>query len=96
MININDQIEIIRDLAEEYKLSEKGWKIVPNIQIFKASQYENFDIVVAIVFSPLLNQRKKKKYESIVYTLFKDFDSRSKLCKLSELFQKHCYIDNCQ
>ena len=52
MININDQIEIIRDLAEEYKLSEKGWKIVPNIQIFKASQYENFDIVVAIVFSP--------------------------------------------
>lgn len=60
MININDQIEIIRDLAEEYKLSEKGWKIVPNIQIFKASQYENFDIVVAIVFSPLLNQKKKK------------------------------------
>ena len=61
MININDQIEIIRDLAEEYKLSEKGWKIVSNIQIFKASQYENFDIVVAIVFSPLLNQKKKKK-----------------------------------
>ena len=60
MININDQIEIIRDLAEEYKLSEKGWKIVSNIQIFKASQYENFDIVVAIVFSPLLNQKKKK------------------------------------
>ena len=60
MININDQIEIIRDLAEEYKLNEKGWKIVPNIQIFKTSQYENFDIVVAIVFSPLLNQKKKK------------------------------------
>ena len=60
MININDQIEIIRDLAEEYKLSEKGWKIVPNIQIFKASQYENFDIVVAIVFSPSLNKKKKK------------------------------------
>lgn len=52
MININDQIKIIRDLAEEYKVSEKGWKIVPNIQIFKASQYEIFDIVVAIVFSP--------------------------------------------
>ena len=69
MININDQIEIIRDLAEEYKLSEKGWKIVSNIQIFKASQYENFDIVVAIVFSPLLNQKKKKVRKYSIYAL---------------------------
>ena len=69
MININDQIEIIRDLAEEYKLNEKGWKIVPNIQIFKTSQYENFDIVVAIVFSPLLNQKKKKVRKYSIYAL---------------------------
>ena len=34
------------------------------------------------------------KYEIIVYTLFKDFDSLTKLCKLNELFKKYCNIDN--
>lgn len=33
-------------------------------------------------------------YEIIVYTLFKDFDSLTELCKLNELFQKYCNIDN--
>ena len=52
MINISDKIKIIKDFAEEYKLGEKGGKTVQNIQIFKASQYESFDNVVAIIFSP--------------------------------------------
>lgn len=34
------------------------------------------------------------KYEIIVYTLFKDFDSLTELCKLNELFKKYCNIDN--
>lgn len=34
------------------------------------------------------------KYEIIVYTLFKDFDSLTELCKLNELFKKYCNFDN--
>ena len=34
------------------------------------------------------------KYEIIVYTLFKDFDSLTELCKLNELFKKNSNIDN--
>ena len=52
MINLNDQIKIIKDLTEEYKLGWKGRKIVLNVQIFKAYQFEIFDNVVAIIFSP--------------------------------------------
>ena len=52
MVNINDEINIINDFAGEYKLGKKGWKTVANIQVFKASQYEIFDNVVAIIFSP--------------------------------------------
>ena len=52
MIDINNEIKIDKDLAEEYKLAKKGWKTVPNIQVFVASQYEIFDNVVAIILSP--------------------------------------------
>ena len=36
MININDEIKIIKDLAGEYKLGEKGWNSTEysNIQSF--------------------------------------------------------------
>ena len=37
MININNKIKINKDLVEEYKLAKKGWKTVPNIQVFTAS-----------------------------------------------------------
>ena len=52
MVNINGKINIINDFAGEYKQRKKGWKTVANIQVFKASQYEIFDNVVAIIFSP--------------------------------------------
>lgn len=34
MRNINDDIKVTKDLAEEYKLGRKGWKTVPNVPKF--------------------------------------------------------------
>lgn len=53
VIHINEEISIIKTLVEEHKLGEKGWKTIPDVQKFKASQYEVFDNKT-IVFSPRL------------------------------------------
>lgn len=52
VINIQDEIKVIKNLAIEYDPGSKGRNSVPTVQIFKASQYKIFDNAIAIVFSP--------------------------------------------
>ena len=50
-ISIHDKVKVIKNLADEYDLSNKGWDPIPLVQIFKASQHEISGNIIAIVFS---------------------------------------------
>ena len=49
--SIHDKVKVIKNLADEYDLSNKGWDPIPLVQIFKASQHEISGNIIAIVFS---------------------------------------------
>ena len=50
--NAHDELKIILRLAHDYGLKKHGWDCNVTLTTFKAAQYEIFDNVVAVIFSP--------------------------------------------
>ena len=50
--NAEDELKIVKDLSDDHDLKNKSWKKIPDVFVYKASQYEAFDKVAAFVFSP--------------------------------------------
>ena len=48
----HEEFKIILRLAHDYRLEKHGWDCNVRLTIFKAAQYEIFDNVVAVIFSP--------------------------------------------
>ena len=72
-ISIHGQVKRIKNLVDEYGLSNKGWNLMPLAHIFKALQYETFDNVIAIVFSPKL---RKNVYSNAVYEVLVEISNK--------------------
>ena len=63
MRNINDDIKVTKDLAEEYKLGRKGWKTVPNVPKFMV-------LSIKLQRLSLVQSKKKRSYFNNIYTNF--------------------------
>ena len=51
VINIYDEVKMIKKFSDEHYLGNKGQNPVPAIQDFKTSQYKIFDNSIAIILS---------------------------------------------